>query len=118
MDYHPDRLLPVVSWAFENITADRLLLQCLVDNFCRYRDQAEDGEKDGCALTKFPPAFVLRALRRFSQTRGEAKLADWQRCYHEHASEKQRLRCRLRHFKYDESKDCSILIKIEEEGCK
>jgi hypothetical protein len=61
---------------------------------------------------------VLQALQRFSQARREAKFAECQRCYLEHASENQRLRCRPRYLKYQESKDCNVLIKVEEEDCK
>lgn len=118
LSYHPDSLLPVISSAFENVPSDRPLLQRLVDIFCFHWEQSEDEDKDDCALNNFPRAFVLQALRRFSQVRREAKFADWQRCDLEHASEKQRLRCRLRHSKYDERKDCNVLIKVEEQGRK
>ncbi|KAF2625438.1 hypothetical protein BU25DRAFT_473406 [Macroventuria anomochaeta] len=48
LDFLPDHLLPIVEWAFGNIPPDRVILQCLIDTFCKHWSQAEDDDKDKC----------------------------------------------------------------------
>lgn len=56
-------LMPAYDFAFANIPSNRAVLQFLVDDYCK--SWVEEFEENA-ALHELPPAFVTRALRKYS----------------------------------------------------
>jgi hypothetical protein len=80
------------------IHEDRVILQFLVDHYCRlWRPDAYGGHGD-----RFPKAFFLRCMRIYSELIGsqQAGLGKW--CYLEHASDTEKTESLDLHIRFDE----------------
>jgi hypothetical protein len=80
-----------ISYAFDNIPGDIVILQCLVDIFCM-----DYGAKRSFPhlvfLEAFPRAFLRRVIYRFRQLSlmSKADKEEENRCYLEHASDEEK----------------------------
>lgn len=111
MRHLPEEILPVVRWAFENIPADRIILQFLTNFFCEMWVSTHDDTKEVLALASFPPKFVARLLRRFSLTKRDGIWDYFKDCYMEHTSKNEAANCTLEfHAVYDEAMDYSFAV--------
>jgi hypothetical protein len=101
------------TYAFNNIPADRPMLQFMVDDHCDIWPELKDDYGDGnpeqkAILTSFnelPKAFLIRAMRRMSDFRYGRPDGYGFECYHEHESDEQKEDCGAFHMKYDKMLD-------------
>jgi hypothetical protein len=110
---------PIIKEAFEIIPADRVILQFLVDT--HYNTWTTCCEESG-PLPAFPYAFVVRAMRRFSEILEEERSQTTiKTCYYyEHVDKAALVDCGRLHMRYDAEKDFGFFgkrVHCENCGC-
>lgn len=97
---HPRDWQPAVKYAFANIPNDRVILQFLVNVFCRDWDPVEDCEDDQLTLLVFPAEFTARVMMRYAYMPKDGP----KECYIEHASEEEKKSCAKVHMVFIDSR--------------
>jgi hypothetical protein len=98
-----------VPYASNNVPSDHVLLQWLVDNYCRFWNACPLLEIfKGNIQQQLPPCFLFRVTR--SHRDGEmitqaSGIRDYDRCYQEHADETEQKACGKKHMMYNEEDD-------------
>ncbi|KAF1955500.1 hypothetical protein CC80DRAFT_415162 [Byssothecium circinans] len=101
----------LVIYAFEHIAEDRIVLQFLVDYFCKFPNyeilgESPMGTEEIALRQELPRAYMLRVIHEKCDPRllgfcnGERD--ERERCYLEHAGEKEQAKCPKLHMDFDE----------------
>lgn len=93
---YPTDLLPIVTYAFANISGDRTILQYLTNKFCESWSPEWNTDNDHDALGKFPPTFTIRVIKRYAYLRH----GNYEGCYVEHATVQEEESCGKAHIQY------------------
>lgn len=99
----------LVSYAFENILADRAILQYMVDQYCEEWDDS-NSDYGLQSMGDLPRAFVRRTAKCFQQKANylQEKAEDEEeseRCYEEHASIMEANKCPGMRMEYNKEHD-------------
>jgi hypothetical protein len=94
-----------ITYAFENIPSDRVILQHLVDKYCECWLERRDDYKVSTFESLSNP-FLRLVMNRLRLLGKNQELASKSRCYLEHASPRERFGCRDLHmYHYCEKAD-------------
>jgi hypothetical protein len=95
-------------YAFENIPADRVIVQCLVDEFCvSWNDDVDI--YSAIAMGRLPPEVLCRVAKRFQEMTTMSSIENLRiRCYLEHESEKKKEMCESLHIRWDQDKELAF----------
>lgn len=96
-----------LAHAFENIPADRVIVQALVDDYCACWNGRDDSIYGPTTMSCFPLA-ILRCM--INQMRDEYLFVDIHkgRCYLEHASDEEMKACADMHMRWDEETELAF----------
>lgn len=77
-----------IVYAFETLPSNRIILQLMVDDYCKYWEDEDTENYGGEAMSKFPPAFLRRMSKGFLEL--DRKNLEFRiskkRCYEEYES--------------------------------
>lgn len=104
------RARKAITYAFDNIPADRIVLERLVENYC-FNCSRYDKDYSLAAFQELPAAFARRVMMRFLEMKNiESTDQDEERCYIEHSNDAEEGRCIYQHMNYDAQHDVAHFV--------
>lgn len=95
------KLYSLAIYAFENIPADRPILQFLVDKHCFEWVADLDTKYDLEYYQKLPHNFLVRVMRRYNSLYLNSGHGFEEGCYLEHTSNEEKAECAGCHVRFD-----------------